>query len=342
MKKNQLSYRVTIVFVTLFALTMTMTLGNNFAAGAEAETRTVVVDGSTTVFPIASAASDFYMDTHPDDTITVTGTGSGTGIASLIAGTVDIAMASRAMKDTEKTDLPGWNEITVAGDGIAIIVHPSNNLTQITLAQIMGIYNGTYSNWRELGGTDMDMVVINRESTSGTRGFFHDFIMNEMDFREDAYIVEKNSNGAIATEVGNTPAAVGYVGLGYLSESIKPLLVENAAKVYVEPTVQNVLDGVYPIARDLYFYTDGVPVDLAKDFIDYLLSPTGQAIIEDEGFVPVGEVGEMPISEGPTSAIPGFELWVLLPVTFGSSGLIVFFYFFKKTCGKPHDYDYDD
>jgi len=338
MKKNQLSYRITILFVMIFALTLT--LGNNFATGAESESRTVVVDGSTTVFPIASAASDFYMDTHPDDTIMVTGTGSGTGIASLIAGTADIAMASRAMKDTEKTDLPGWNEIIVAGDGIAIIVHPSNNLTQITLADIMGIYNGTYSNWSELGGADLDMVVINRESTSGTRGFFHEFIMQETDFREDAYIVEKNSNGAIATEVGNTPASVGYVGLGYLSESVKALLVENDAEVYVEPTVQNVLDEVYPISRSLYFYTNGAPTGLALDFINYILSPTGQAIIADEGFVPVGEVGEVPTTVASSNTIPGFSFWVLLPVTFGSAGLIVFFYFFKNVPGKHYERQY--
>ena len=318
MRKKGFSYGITILFVMFFAFI----LGNN-AMGAES--RTIVVDGSTTVFPIASVASDFYMDVNLDDTITVTATGSGTGIASLIAGTADIAMASREMKDSEKVDLPDWNEITVAGDGIAIIVHPSNSLTQITLVEVMGIYNGTYSNWNEIGGPDLEMVAINRESTSGTRGFFHEFVMNETDFREDAQIVEKSSNGAVATEVGNTPAAVGYVGLGYLSEYIKGLLVKNDVGNYIEPTVQNVLDEVYPVARSLYFYTDGAPVDgsLEQDFIDYILSPTGQALVADEGFVPVGEVGDLPtIVEGNT--IPGFALWLLLPMSLGSSVLIVY------------------
>jgi len=318
MRKNVFSYGITIIFVMFFALT----LGNNYALGAES--RTLVVDGSTTVFPIASAASDFYMDVNLDDTITVTGTGSGTGIASLIAGTAEIAMASRAMKDSEKTDLPNWKEITVAGDGIAIIVHPSNTLTQITLPEIMGIYNGTYSNWNEIGGLDLEMVVINRESTSGTRGFFHDFVMNETDFRVDAQIVEKSSNGAVATEVGNTPASVGYIGLGYLSDSVKGLNVKNDAGNYVEPTVQNVLDGVYPVSRSLYFYTDGIAEGLAKEFIDYILSPTGQAIVADEGFVPIGEVGDLPTIVGEENKIPGFPLLALLPVLFASAGLIVY------------------
>ncbi len=318
MRKNVFSYGITILFVMFFALT----LSNNYALGAES--RTLVVDGSTTVFPIASAASDFYMDANPDDTITVTGTGSGTGIASLIAGTAEIAMASRAMKDSEKTDLPNWKEITVAGDGIAIIVHPSNTITQITLTEIMGIYNGTYSNWNEIGGPDLEMVVINRESTSGTRGFFHDFVMDETDFREDAQIVEKSSNGAVATEVGNTPAAVGYIGLGYLSDSVKGLLVKNDAGDYVEPTVQNVLDEVYPVSRSLYFYTDGDADGLAKEFIDYILSPTGQAIVADEGFVPVDEVGELPIAGENTSSIPGFVLCFLLPMTLASTGFITY------------------
>ena len=318
MRKKGLSYGITIIFVIFFALT----LGNNYASGADS--CTLVVDGSTTVFPIASAASDFYMDAHPDDTITVTGTGSGTGIASLIAGTAEIAMASRGMKDSEKTDLPGWNEITVAGDGIAIIVHPTNTLTQITLTEIMGIYNGTYSNWNEIGGPDLEMVVINRESTSGTRGFFHDFVMDETDFREDAQIVEKSSNGAVATEVGNTPAAVGYIGLGYLSDSVKGLDIKNDAGNYIEPNVQNVLDEVYPVSRSLYFYTDGAPEGLAKDFIDYILSPTGQAIVADEGFVPVDVVGELPIIGENTGGIPGFALWIFLPMTLASTGFIAY------------------
>lgn len=318
MRKNVFSYGITILFVMFFALT----LGNNYALGADS--RTLVVDGSTTVFPIASAASDFYMDVNLDDTITVTGTGSGTGIASLIAGTAEIAMASRTMKDSEKTDLPNWKEITVAGDGIAIIVHPSNTITQITLPEIMGIYNGTYSNWNEIGGPDLEMVVINRESTSGTRSFFHDFVMDETDFRVDAQIVEKSSNGAVATEVGNTPAAVGYIGLGYLSDSVKGLDVKNDAGNYVEPTVQNVLDGFYPVSRSLYFYTDGTAEGLAKDFIDYILSSTGQAIVADEGFVPVGEVGDLPTIVGEENKILGFPPLALLPVLFASAGLIVY------------------
>jgi len=324
MRKKGFSYGITILFVMFFALI----LGNN-AMGAES--RTIVVDGSTTVFPIASVASDFYMDVNLDDTITVTATGSGTGIASLIAGTADIAMASRAMKDSEKTDLPGWNEITVAGDGIAIIVHPSNSLTQITLTEVMGIYNGTYSNWNEIGGPDLEMVAINRESTSGTRGFFHELVMNETNFREDAQIVEKSSNGAVATEVGNTPAAVGYVGLGYLSEEVKGLHVKNDVGFYIEPSVQNVLDEVYPVARSLYFYTDGTPADgsLEKDFIDYILSPTGQALVADEGFVPIGEVGVLPtIGEG--NSIPKYILWALLPLILILIGIFTYKHRYDK------------
>jgi len=309
MKKTGLTYGITILIVSMIALN----IGLNFALGADY--RTLIVDGSTTVFPIVSSASDYYMDSNKDDEITVTGSGSGTGIASLIAGTADIAMASREMKYSEKIDLPNWNEITIAGDGIALIVNPSNTITQLTMVEIMGIYNGTYSNWNELGGADLEMVVINRESTSGTRGFFYDHIMNQTDFRVDAQIVEKNSNGAIATEVSNTPAAIGYVGLGYITEDVKPLKVNNHLGDFIEPTVQNVIDEIYPISRSLYLYTDGTPAGLAKDFIDYLLSPTGQAIVEDESFVPIDEVGVLPTLGEDTSTIGGFPLWIVLTLS---------------------------
>ncbi len=177
---------------------------------------TLEIEGSTTCFPIVQAAAENYTAQHAGKTITVTGTGSGTGIEQLIAGNVEVAMASRAMKDSEKAELPNWVEYVIAKDGIAIVVNTENTIEQLTMRELKMIYNGTISNWKEVGGSDAPIACINRESTSGTRDFFYENVMDKEDFRSDDQISEKNSNGAVATEVEGNPNAIGYVGLGYM------------------------------------------------------------------------------------------------------------------------------
>lgn len=248
------------------------------------EIQTLTIQGSTTVLPIAQKAAEKYMDLHPNVDIQVSGGGSSVGVKSAGEGTVDIGMASRAMKDEEKSTYPDLNPIVVARDGIAMIVHPSNTVNSLSVEQIKGIYNGTYTNWSDVGGEDAEIVVVGRDSASGTREFFWKHVMNKEDFVP--IMLEKNSNGAVKQTVTQTPGAIGYVGLGYVDESVKALNVKTDGDE-VEPTIENVINGSYPISRSLFMLVKGEPTGLAKDFIDFVLSDEGQAIVKEEGFVPV-------------------------------------------------------
>jgi len=249
-----------------------------------ARTENITIRGSTTVLPIAQKVAEVYMEDHPNVFISVSGGGSSVGIQSVGEGIAEIGMASRDLKDEEKSRYPNLKPIVIAKDAITIIVHPDNPITTLTLEQIRGIYNGTYTNWKEVGGPDQEIVVINRDSASGTREFFWEHVMHKDDFVATA--IEKNSNGAVKQTVSQTPNAIGYVGLGYLDSSVKAIKIKmNGAEI--EPTVANVLNGKYPIARSLYMITNGEPKGLVKDFIAFVLSEEGQRIVEEEGFVPI-------------------------------------------------------
>jgi phosphate transport system substrate-binding protein len=245
--------------------------------------QTLTIQGSTTVLPLAQKAAEKYMDVHNVD-IQVSGGGSSVGVKSAGEGTVDIGMASREMKDAEKTDYPQLKPIAVAQDGIALIVNPSNSVNSLTIEEIKGIYNGTYTNWSQVGGKDMEIVVIGRDSASGTREFFWKEVMKKGDFLP--LMLEKNSNGAVTQTVIQTPGAIGYVGLGYLEGAVKALKIMSNGKE-VEPTIQNVQNGSYPISRRLYMLVNGEPTGLIKAFIDFIVSDEGQAIVAQEGFVPL-------------------------------------------------------
>ena len=253
-----------------------------FGGGQEIETLSVT--GSTTVLPIVQKTAEKYMDLHSTVNILVSGGGSSVGVKSAGEGTADIGMASREMKDEEKTGYPDVKPIVVARDGIALIVHPSNPVSSLPVEEIKGIYKGTYTNWSELGGDDMEIVVVGRDSASGTREFFWTEVMDKEDFV--ATMLEKNSNGAVKQTVSQTPGAIGYVGLGYIDETVKAVKVREGSRE-TEPTVENVKNGSYPISRSLYLLVKGEPTGLAKDFIDFILSEEGQSIVEEEGFVPV-------------------------------------------------------
>ena len=256
---------------------------------AFAERRTLVLTGSTTVLPIAQLCAEKFMDQHPDVNISVRGGGSGVGIAALIDGTCDIAMASRPMKTKELKSARGKGinplATVIAKDGIAIIVHPSNPLSEITLAQLKDIYTGKISNWKDVGGKPGKIVVISRDVASGTFEVFKKIVLKGAKTRADALMLA--SNKAVATTVEKTPGAIGYVGLGYISSKVKALAVDG-----VEPTKETVVSGKYKLARPLYLYTDGKPTGLAKEFIDFVLSPAGQKIVDKIGFVPVQPTSE--------------------------------------------------
>ncbi len=248
-----------------------------------AKTETLLISGSTTVLPVAQLTAEAFMAKNPGADVQVSGGGSSVGIQAAGGGTSDIGMASRDLKDSEKEAYPDLVKHVVALDGIVIIVNPENSLGSLTLDEVRGIYNGTYRNWNDLGGPDLEIVVTGRDSASGTREFFHEAVMKKEDFVETQ--LEKNSNGAVKQTVAQTPGAIGYVGLGYIDPSVKALSID-AGGGLVEPAIENIEDGTYPIARELFMFTRGEPAGLAAEYLSFISSPEGQQIIRDEGFVP--------------------------------------------------------
>jgi len=242
----------------------------------------IVVEGSTTVLPIAQKAAEVFMNSNPEADISVRGGGSGVGIASLIDGTCNIADSSRPIKDTELdkavTNGRSPKANVVAMDGICVIVNPSNTVEALTGKQVKGIYTGKISNWKEVGGSDEKIVVISRDSSSGTFEAFGELALKGEKVRPDALL--QASNQAVASTVSRTPGAIGYVGLGYLTSSVKAVDVDG-----VKASKETVLTGKYSIGRPLFMYTNGAPKGLAKQFIDYILSQEGQKLVEEEGFV---------------------------------------------------------
>jgi phosphate transport system substrate-binding protein len=255
-----------------------MMLGFAFPCYAEK----IVIEGSTTVLPIAQKAAEVFMNNNPGAQISVRGGGSGVGIASLIDGTCDIGDSSRSIKDTELdkavTNGRSPKATVVAMDGICVIVHSANNVTALTKKQIKDVYTGVISNWKQLGGPDEKIVVISRDSSSGTFEAFGTLVLDGAKVRSDALM--QASNQAVASTVSRTPGAIGYVGLGYLSSSVKAVDVDG-----VKATKETVLSNKYPIGRPLFMYTNGQPKGLAKQFIDFILSSEGQKLAEEEGFV---------------------------------------------------------
>lgn len=242
----------------------------------------VVIKGSTTVLPIAQACAEVFMDENPQISISVQGGGSGVGIASLIDGTCNIADASRAIKDKEVATAQekGINPVAnvVARDAIAVVVHPSNGIAGLTLEQIKGIYTGKISNWSKVGGADQEVIVLSRDSSSGTFETFNELALDGEKVRPDALL--QASNSAVATSVANTPGAIGYVGLGYVNEKVKAITVDQ-----VMPSKETTNSGDYSLSRSLFMYTDGEPTGAVKKFIDFVMSAEGQKLVEENGYI---------------------------------------------------------
>ncbi len=253
----------------------------------------LVIKGSDTMVHLASNWAESYMNEHSDVNIAVTGGGSGTGIAALINGTTDICIASRSIKEKEVTLAKGNGieavEYVVARDGIAVVVNPENPVNKLTIDQIGRIYRGSYTNWNVVSAVDEPIVVLSRESSSGTYVFFQEWVLNKQDYSKDAMLMPSTS--AIIQTVSQDKWSIGYVGLGYALEAadkVKILaVIDKAGADPVEPSVSAVKDGSYPIARPLYFYTKGEPQGVVKDFIDFCLSPSGQKIVLETGYVSV-------------------------------------------------------
>jgi phosphate transport system substrate-binding protein len=249
-----------------------------------------MISGSTTVLPVIQKAADQYMATHLDADIRISGGGSGVGIQAVGTGTVDIGMSSREVSASEKTRYPALVITPIAQDGIAVIVNPANGIRHITLDQIRDIYLGKITKWTEITGahvpgTSNQIVVVGRDSASGTRSYFDESILAKQ--TPARQMLEKNSNGAVLQTIGQTPGSIGYVSIGFVTGDVKALPIWFNADRIVAPNPATVKDRSYPVSRELYVITNGQPQGLTGDFIQYILGPEGQAIVADEGYVTV-------------------------------------------------------
>jgi len=296
------NHRPTVGFGTLLLLILVCSLA---ACGPEAGRGTAAVPGdkaslqnkgSDTMVNLALAWAETYGQIHPEVQIAVTGGGSGTGIAALINGTVDMANASRRIKDEERAQAEANGiepvEHVVAGDAIAIVVHPSNAVNALTIPQLSAIFSGKITNWSQVGGEDRPIVLLSRESNSGTHVFFLEQVVRQGD-KQDKTLFSPNtllmpSSEGISFEVRQNPNAIGYDGLGYVTPDQKVVAVASGeGEPYIMPTVETVRAGSYPIARGLYIYTVGEPQGSVRDYLDWIMGPDGQAIVRDLGFVPL-------------------------------------------------------
>jgi phosphate transport system substrate-binding protein len=256
-----------------------------FLVAGWAHAGSLTINGSTTVLPIAQKVAEAYMKINPKVKISVSGGGSGNGIKALIDGTTDIADSSRFIKEeevkaaVEKGAYPV--PFAVAYDSIIPIVHPSNPVKNLTLAQLKAIYMGEVKNWKEVGGPNKELVIISRDTSSGTYEVWEEKVMKKARVAPAALL--QASNGAVAQVVSKKRYAIGYVGLGYVNKSVKPLTVNG-----IKGSEKTTLDGTYPISRALYMFTRGWPSGDTLNFINYVLNPhKGQRYVKQAGFVPL-------------------------------------------------------
>ena len=284
MFKKVCAILITVIFTT-----------SAFAASAK---NSIQIKGSDTMVNLGQAWAEKYMEKNPNEFIAVTGGGSGTGISSLISGTCDIAMSSRNIKNKEialaKQKEINPYEIKVALDGLAVVVNPKNPVAKLTIDQLAGIFTGKITNWKEVGGEDKKIVILSREVNSGTHVYFKEHVLRRNDpnsreeFAPSALLL--SSSQAIADEVAGNPSAIGYYGMGYISSKQKPIMVAKDEKSeYEAPTIENVINGKYPISRPLFLYTNGEPQGLVKKFVDFCLSKEGQDIVLETDFVPISK-----------------------------------------------------
>ena len=244
------------------------------------------IKGSDTVLPVAQQTAERFMNQHPDARVTVTGGGTGVGISALMDNTTDIAMASRPIKFSEKmkTKEAGQevDEVIVAYDALAVVVHPSNPVKQLTRQQLEDIFRGKITNWKQVGGDDRKIVVYSRETSSGTYEFFKENVLKNKNYMAGS--LSMPATGAIIQSVSQTKGAI---GLAYVSPRTKTLSVSYDGSHYAAPTVENATNKTYPIVRPLYYYYNVKNKEQVAPLINFILSPEGQEIIKKSGYIPV-------------------------------------------------------
>ncbi|MTI70737.1 MAG: phosphate ABC transporter substrate-binding protein PstS family protein [Firmicutes bacterium] len=259
---------------------------NSSDSEAKEYSGTVEVVGSTSVTPVAQKLSEAFMEKHSDVKVNVQGIGSTAGVKAANDGTADVGMASRNLKEGEKEW--GLDEHVIAYDGIAVVAHPNNNVSDLDKETVTKIFKGEIKNWKEVGGNDKDIVVVSREAGSGTRGAFEG-IMNlekENDKGKDVSAVTKEAliaegNGAVRANIAKKENAIGYISLAYMNDTVKGIKIEGA-----EPTVENIMAGDYKVSRPFLMLTKGEVSDVAKGYLDFIMSEEGQSIVAEK-LIPV-------------------------------------------------------
>ncbi len=255
----------------------------------------LTIAGSTTVLPINQECARILMEKNPALRISVSGGGSGHGIKAVGAGEIDIGAASRDVKSKEMETYPDLKPVGIGKDSVAIVVHPSNPVSELTMEQVSKIFSGEITNWKEVGGADEGIRVITREEGSGTREVFEKFVMKPSEKEIAGKASVKPSNGEVRATVSGDENSIGYISLGYVDPSVKAVKIDG-----VEATVENVLSDKYPIVRTLYLITKGEPGELEKAFIDFVLSEEGQKVVEDMGYIKLA----VEVTPTPTPPLP--------------------------------------
>jgi phosphate transport system substrate-binding protein len=297
-KKVRLGWLVIAMVLLAGLVTSLVGCGSNTASEGELS-GSIKIIGSNTVTPLSSVWAEEFMKMHNKVNIAVSGPGSGAGIAALINGTTDVCQASRQIKQKEIDEARANGiepyEIQVATDALSVVIHPSNPVSELTMAQLSAIYTGEITNWREVGGKDAPIVALSRDTNSGTHVFFKEHVVQvaglttadkSLEYGSKVLFLPSTEEGV--SEVAKNPNAIFYPGLGYVTEEVKPLAIKKTAdSAGVLPSVQTALDGTYPVARPLLFYTNGAPFGVIQAFVDYCLSAEGQAKVTEVGYVPL-------------------------------------------------------
>jgi phosphate transport system substrate-binding protein len=250
----------------------------------------ITVKGSDTMVILAQRWAETYMKKNPNVTIQVTGGGSGTGISALINGTTDVCNASRPMKPAEKQKLKQrfstlGVEIKAAKDGIALYVHESNPVQELTLKQVKEIYTGKITNWKQVGGADARIILYSRENNSGTYVYFKDVVLEAQDYAPNCQNMP--GTAAVVNAVAKDPNGIGYGGAAY-GKGIRDLKIkaDENSPAYI-PNAETVGNGTYPITRFLYMYVKSRPTGAMKEYVDWILSDDGQSIVSRVGYFPL-------------------------------------------------------
>ena len=259
------------------------------AIGCQRDKTVIDINGSDTMVNLGAAFAEEFMKANRNIEVVVSGGGSGTGIAALIDGKADIAQSSRDIRESERTKAQArgtLHEIIVAWDGLAIAVHPSNPVQELTMAELAAIYKGEVTNWNQVGGNNASIVLLSRDTTSGTHVFFKDFVLDEAEFAPATMMMP--STEAIVQELAQNRNAIGYIGLGYVRPAVAVLGIKaDEASPAVVASVAAVLNRTYSLARPLFFYIIGEIKGDLKAFVDFVVGADGQKIVRDLGFVPI-------------------------------------------------------